>query len=257
MYRPKRLLKILVVEDDLYISRKIEVHISRQFGREAQILRAKTVQEGKDIIEQGFFDIAIIDLLLPDGHGEKLIELIREKDLDLPIIVQTTEDDLAYQAKVHNKYGSLIYLEKPLLFAEIKTSLNTAANKHKRLAIERLSIVSHKKIDILNVNEVCYVTKITESNNLHVELYDYEKKDYSFFVITDMTMAKFMETYNKSGHFLRCHNSYIVNRMLIRSFSRTDSQITMLMPKKGGGDVIIDVSEKYRKAVREALKGLF
>ena len=257
MFRPRRLLSILIVEDDLRILREIEVHISRQFGREAQVLKATTLKEGADIIKQGRFDIAIIDLLLPDGHGEDLIALIRENDLDLPVIVQTTEDDKAYQAKIHNEYGCLIYLEKHLLFKELNGRLKVAANKHRRLVAERLSVVSHKRIDILNVHEVCYVSKVPESNNLHVELYDFDKKDYKFFVITDMTLADFIKTYNASGYFLRCHNSYIVNRMMIRFFSRTDSKITMLMPRKNGGDVIIDVSEKYRKEMRDELKGLF
>jgi len=257
MFRPKRLLSVLIVEDDLQILREIAIHISKQFGREVQILKATTLKEGMDIVGQRLFDIAIIDLLLPDGHGEELIALIRENDPDLPIIVQTTESDTAYQAEVHNEYGGLVYICKPNFLKEFSKRLKVAVNKHKRLSAERLSVVTHKRIDILDIDEVCYVSRIPESNNLHVELYDFEKKDYKFFVIEYMTMAEFIETYNASGYFLRCHNSYIVNRMMVKSFSRTDSQITMLMPRKNGADVIIDVSEKYRKEVRNLLKGVY
>jgi len=102
MFRPKRLLSVLIVEDDLQILREIAIHISKQFGREVQILKATTLKEGMDIVGQRLFDIAIIDLLLPDGHGEELIALIRENDPDLPIIVQTTERDTAYQVEIHN-----------------------------------------------------------------------------------------------------------------------------------------------------------
>ena len=256
MFRPKRLLSILIVEGNFFILREIEAHIARQFDREVQVLKARTFKESEDIIKRGLFDIAIIELLLPDGHGDDLISLIRQKHPCLPIIVQIIEEDKAYH-RVHNKHENIIYLEKEVMFLELKDRIRKAKNRHEAIASWRLPIVNYKKIEPVDINEVCYVSKVSESANLHVELYDLNKKDYTYTTIEAMTLTEFINKYNETGYFLRCHNSYIVNRKMIKSFSQVDNQITMLMPRKDGNDVIIDVSEKYKKQVREVLRGLY
>jgi len=71
------------------------------------------------------------------------------------------------------------------------------------------------------------------------------------------TRPKFIETYNAKGHFVRCHSSYVVNRKMIKSLSRVDDQITLLMPMKNGNDINIDIGRKYKKGALNALKGLY
>jgi len=257
MARPRYSFSILVVEDDIRILRQIVLHISKQFDRQVQILQANTFEQGKAIIEQGLFDIAIIDLGLPDGDGEGLIAMIREQSAYLPIIIQTTHDDATYQAKVHNRYEGLIYLTKDTLFEELAIRLIKAKDKHEMIASNRLAIRGYKKYESLDIDEVCYVTKVTDSQHLHVELYSFSKGEYYHFVIEYMTLTDFIRTYNATGYFLRCHNSCIVNRKMIRSFSRTDNQLTMLMPMINGNDVKIDVSQTYRGEVMNTLKGLY
>ena len=251
----KKLLSILVVEDDVKVLRQIEWQILSTFNREVQILKAETYEIGKEITLQGLVNISIIDLGLPDGHGEELIALIREKDRYQPIIIQTTEKDLAYQAKVHNKYGRLIYLTKEVLFDELSDRLQEAKMDWEIYASQRLAFPSQSNFDSVDINEVCYVT--TDHPHLHIEFYDFDTKTYESIEVKYMTLKEFMNTYNQSGYFLKCHNGYIVNRKMVRSYSRTDNQIKMLYPRKGGYDVLIEVSETYRRNVKNQLRGLY
>ena len=256
MYRQRKLLSIFIIEDNVQILNEIKIKIVRQLQQEVQILTAKTFKEAKEVIKQGLFDIAIVDLFLPDGHGEDLIKLIRQNFKYLPIIVQTTEKDTAYQAMLHNKFGQLIYLTKSNLYEELDDSLVLAKNMHKEFGTLRLSIKNNKSIELININEICYIFKISGVEHLHVELYNYEKEDYESIVIEYMSLVTFMSLYNETNHFLRCHNSYIVNKKMIKSYSLTYKELTMLMPRKSGTEVKISVSETYRKQVREALKGV-
>lgn len=252
-----KLLTILVVEDDVRILSEIEWQILRTFNRQAQVLKATTFEEGKEIILQGLVDISLIDLCLPDGHGEELIALIRKKSRYQPIIVQTTEADTTYQAKIHNKYERLIYLTKDTLFNELSNRLKTAKADWEMYASQRLALSSRSEVNSVDINEVCYVTPISNSPHLHAELYDFDRGVYHSIEVKYMTLKQYIDMYNTSGYFLRCHNSFVVNKKMVRSYSHADHQIKMLYPRKGDYDILIEVSETYKKNVRNHLKGLY
>ena len=161
MYKTKHSLSILVVEDNTEILDKIISRIAYQFGFGVQILTAKRFKMAKSIIEKKLYDIAIIDLQLPDGHGEDLIALIREKNFFIPIIVQTSEESVAYQAMVHNKYENLIYLTKDTLFDELENRLEKANRRYQKSSNLRLATHGGSKIDCIDINDICYISSIT------------------------------------------------------------------------------------------------
>jgi len=251
----RKLLSILVVEDDVKVLKTIEWQTLSTFNRQVQILKAETYEIGKEIILHGLVDIAIIDLGLPDGHGEELIALIREKDRYLPIIILTAEKSPEYQAMVHNKYGRLIYLIKEISFSELSKRLEEAKMDWEMYASQRLSLPEGSSFDSIDISEVGYVT--VEAPHLHIELYDFDRKAYRSIEVKNMTLTKFMETYNGSGNFLRCHNSFVVNKKMIHSYSRTNNEVKMLYPCENGYDIFIDVSKRYRSKVRNEIKGLY
>ena len=94
MFRPRKLLTILIVEEEVPVLRSIELEVFKLFRPMVQIIKATTFKKAEEIIDNGIIDIAIIDLLLPDGHGENLIARIRSKLAYVPIIVQTSEEDI-------------------------------------------------------------------------------------------------------------------------------------------------------------------
>ena len=258
MFNVKKILSILIVEDDIKDLDKILVLISCQFGNSVQVLTAKTLKKAEIIINKGIYDIAIIDLDLPDGHGENLISLIREQSFYTPIIVQTSEEDLAYQSMVHNKYENLTYLAKnKLLISLLEDRLEKIKIRHETNSHKRLYLRSRGKVISINTNEVCYISRIPNEKHLNIELYNFDVKDYQFITLMSMSLAEFMNTYNQTGHFLRCHNSYIVNIKMVESFSLMNNQLTMLIPRRGGNKIIIDVSKKYRNEVKDKLRGLY
>ena len=250
-------MTVLVVEDDPNILRKIEQHIFLAFDYESQVLKAKTFAQAKEIIESGLVEISIIDFTLPDGHSEDLIALIREQPRRHPIIVQTTIKDRDYQIKIYKEYGDIIYLTKDVLFEELTEHLLEARASLKDTATHRLAIPGQKIITSLDINQICYVTTIMGTNNLHVELYDFEEKAYTYTEINNMSLDKFMQEYNELGTFLRCHKSYIVSIKMIEQVSRDDNEILLLYRRKYHGEVKIDIGKVYKKDVLAVLKGLY
>ena len=63
---------ILIVEDHEDAMIRMQRIVSRAFNKPF-IKCATTINAGRQHIKQQFFDLAIVDLALPDGSGEELV----------------------------------------------------------------------------------------------------------------------------------------------------------------------------------------
>ena len=81
--------RILHVEDDESILHVVSVLVDRS----ADVISAKTIKEAKNLINSEVFDLAILDLILPDGDGETLIPLLNKQGQPhVPVIVFSVKD---------------------------------------------------------------------------------------------------------------------------------------------------------------------
>jgi len=81
--------RLLFVEDDEALSLGIEFTLQEE-GYE--VLRAATLEMGKNIFENEDLDLIILDINLPDGSGYSLCKYIRTKS-DVPIMFLTALDE--------------------------------------------------------------------------------------------------------------------------------------------------------------------
>ena len=252
----KRFITALLVEDDEQILRRVNWLVTGLFNRQVQTLQAASFKEAREIIKHGHFDMSIIDIGLPDGNGADLIAEIKSVSPNHPIIVLTAFEKVEFQLRFYKSYERIHYVPKSTL-EELEDSLLWARDEAAGTLAHLIGIpVGKQNIELIRIEEVCYVMPIPESNHLHVELYDFETKKYHSKEIKSMALNKFMDKYNEMGYFLRCHASYIVNRRMIKSVSKPDNEITLLFPRESGNDVTLTISEKYRKEVLAQLGGV-
>ena len=64
----KRELKVLVVEDDAVDYKSVERTLSRSDEHSYVLARAKTMENGKRLLEAKDFDAVILDLGMPDAE---------------------------------------------------------------------------------------------------------------------------------------------------------------------------------------------
>jgi len=256
MYLPKRLLTYLIAEDNLEIMKRIEELIEKQFTEPKLVLKATTLKDGEEIIQRGLVDIAIIDLYLPDGNGDNLIATIREDYPFMPIILQTIEDDLAYQAKIHKNYNDITYITKKDLFDDLPDKLNYARSKCNLLTPEHVAIERPGGMDIIYTDQICYIFKTSGKKILNLLLYDLRKQHYYNYEIKGMALSEFTDMYNSSGFFIRCHNSYILNKKMVKTISREDKEAILHEPDDRDYDVPVPISDKYMEIVLDELKGV-
>ena len=124
---------ILVLEDEQNIREFIAINMKRA-GYEP--FEAGTLEEARAVLCSAEIDIAIVDVMLPDGDGIDFAGEIRQKDPDTGIIVLTAksreEDKISGLAN-----GADDYITKPFSTAELNArvgALQRRLHRHKHPA---------------------------------------------------------------------------------------------------------------------------
>lgn len=108
-------MRILLVEDE----KKVADIIER--GLKAERFAVDICHDGRSGWEMGDaynYDLIILDLMLPGMSGTEILEKIRRKNSQVPILILTARDSM--DEKVKNfEMGADDYLTKPFAFAEL------------------------------------------------------------------------------------------------------------------------------------------
>jgi DNA-binding NtrC family response regulator len=123
--RPSEAARILVLEDDAALS---EVLCEELSGLGHATSPARTVAEGAEALKTTEFDVALLDLILPDGSGVDLLRQVVADELPTEAIVLTgfAEVNTAVEAM---KLGAYDYLTKPTRLDELAVLVGRAAEK--------------------------------------------------------------------------------------------------------------------------------
>ena len=105
--------KILLLEDDLMIAGGLIYALEQE---QYDVFHAKTIQEGKNAIKSTTFDLAILDMQLPDGLGSEVQESLR--GITTGIIFLTAVDDEGNIVKAFED-GAADYITKPFRLREL------------------------------------------------------------------------------------------------------------------------------------------
>jgi two-component system response regulator AtoC len=118
-------IRMLVVEDDKALS---EIVCEELRARGHMAVAAETVTEGLEQLKQSEFEVALVDLMLPDGSGIEILKRIAEEGLPTEAIVLTgyATVDTAIEAM---KLGAYDYVTKPARMEELEILVAKAAEK--------------------------------------------------------------------------------------------------------------------------------
>ena len=137
--------KVLIVEDD-----DVMLRLAKNWMHDAKILSdsAQKVSEALKMIAANEYDAIVCDLLLPDGHGTKILEKLKENRITTPFVMMTkvTDAPLAVNAM---KMGAADYLIKPvhdiqLVDAVMKAIRNSPPRQKGHTIYERQSSAYQK-----------------------------------------------------------------------------------------------------------------
>lgn len=149
-------MKILVVDDEenvlFLVSSALELE-----GFEVET--ASSVREAKDVLHRGSVQLVVLDVMLPDSDGFSLLDHIRKKGLQIPVIF------LSAQNSTENRVRGLTvggddFIGKPFALAELVARVRLRLNKTSEL----------ESRDLLSCGDLALeesTRKVTKSGSIH------------------------------------------------------------------------------------------
>jgi len=139
-------MRVLVIEDD----KKIAAFVEK--GLKEAGFAVDVAHDGLDGLHLGLsetYHAAIVDIMLPGVDGLTLIEKLREKKINTPIIILSARHTVDDRIQGLQKGGD-DYLVKPFLFSELLARIQALIRRSSRVADPSTLEVGELKIDLLS-----------------------------------------------------------------------------------------------------------
>ncbi|WP_422106784.1 LytR/AlgR family response regulator transcription factor [Winogradskyella sp.] len=246
------MIKAIIVEDEIYLRDCIRAYITDQFANDVMIVgEAESVKKSLDLIHRIKPDLIFLDIHLSDGTGFDILTRTTHKAFD--VIFITGFDHHAIKAI---KVGALDYILKPIDDEELSHAVSKAIMRHKDLGnIEKLIEVSNdyfngalKKRVILKTadfvhavyeEDIIYCKSAGNYTTIHTTT---EER-----IMVSKSIKKIQEILTEI-EFIRCHQSYVVNRRHVLKYHKKGMLIM-------SSDIKIPVSARRKDtAIRQIFK---
>ncbi|MFA7554486.1 MAG: response regulator transcription factor [Spongiibacteraceae bacterium] len=160
-------MRILIIEDENTIRQQLtEAMIAHGFT----VDNAKDGREGLYMASEYLFDLAIIDLGLPEISGIDVISQLREKGKTFPILILTARSD--WQDKVEGlEAGADDYVSKPFHMEEIIARVNALLRRSTGNASSTLNYPP------LTINTATKIASI-DGQDMTLTSYEYNTLEY-------------------------------------------------------------------------------
>ena len=121
-------MKILLLEDDENLASALIYSLK---GEGITAVHADGIAAAKERMEAEAFDLALLDVMLPDGSGYELCEWIRRRDESLPVIFLTALED---EKNVVQGFGAGAddYVSKPFRMGELLARIRANVRRNGR-----------------------------------------------------------------------------------------------------------------------------
>ncbi|MDI6801491.1 MAG: sigma-54 dependent transcriptional regulator [Thermodesulfovibrionales bacterium] len=118
-------MKAIVIDDEQNIRKVLKIILSEE---NFEVHEASCVKDANSLMSKHYFDLAIVDIRLPDGSGIDVLRTIKEQNPDSVVLVITafTSTEAAITAM---KLGAYDYVIKPFNLDEIRIVLKNMKEK--------------------------------------------------------------------------------------------------------------------------------
>lgn len=132
--------QILIVEDDATFAQIIEGFLSKN---NYAIEIAADLNQAFKFVEKQEYELLLIDYRLPDGTGLDLLKHVRNKGLQVPIIIMTSFNDVRTAVK-SIQLGAFDYITKPINPDELLMVINGLLDKKEEKVHENKDLIKGK-----------------------------------------------------------------------------------------------------------------
>lgn len=149
-------MKILIIEDSVDVLTAL-----RKSFRNKKVITDHCTNgaEGLEKLKKNGYDLAILDLQLPDMRGEEILKKVKSLGIEIPLLILTANTDVQKRAKLL-EIGAEDFIQKPFtfeeLFARIQAILRRIRNSipTEYLKVGDLELVPEKRLAIKGGHEI-------------------------------------------------------------------------------------------------------
>lgn len=189
---------------------------------------AEGVISGAKLLKEQKPDLIFLDIHMGDGDGFDLLEMIEHERYQ--VIFTTASEDHAIQAF---KFSALDYLLKPIAPDRLKAAVS-------KFTPDTMAPISKDLTIALNTQEEMRLVKVDDITRLEA------MGNYTSFYLADgdkILVTKTLKDFEKilPEHFLRVHQSHLINKKMIKSYIKTEGGYIKMTD---GSDVPVSVRKK-------------
>ena len=137
-------MRLLVVEDEAKTGDYLKQGLS-EAGFQVSLTRNGL--DGHHLAMTDLFDVIILDVMLPDVSGWKILQSLREADNKTPVLFLSARDSIDDRVK-GLELGADDYLIKPFAFAEVLARVRTLIRRGAVQTVDDILIVADLEMDI-------------------------------------------------------------------------------------------------------------
>jgi DNA-binding NtrC family response regulator len=150
-------LHVLVVEDDETL-RELLGEVLRGWGYQTVVLA--TGSRAVELLETQLFEVAIVDIHLPEMDGVELLRHLKRHDPSIEVLMMTGDPTVATAVETL-KLGAYDYLTKPLILEELRHLLDHILER--RLLRQEVNALRSRLGEQLRVSELVGVSPAMEA----------------------------------------------------------------------------------------------
>src|SRR5918996_1931557 len=117
-------MKILIVDDHALVRRGLSYVVKEGFP-DAEVVEAESAASALELLQGPAFDLALVDVRMPDLDGLELLRAVKADKPELPVIMLSTYDNAPYVKRALAD-GAAGYLLKDVTPEDLSQAINVA-----------------------------------------------------------------------------------------------------------------------------------
>lgn len=210
------MVRVAIVEDDEKEANTLLNCIERYMAENQRELICKRFTDAETFLdEHTAFDMAFLDIMLPNKTGMEAAFELRRQNADIVIIFVTTMAQFAVKGYEVN---ALDYILKPVTYERFTLKMQKA-----------VEIIKAKSSQFIVVNDPDGIVKISSGEVLYIEVSGHKLTWHT----TNGNYSEYgslsdVETMLKNHNFMRCNSCFLVNPEYIARVNNIEQSVILV-----------------------------